>query len=93
MKTIITGTKIHCDECHHEFDGLPPDHHNKPCPQCGLGVLINDADLEIWNALVAMANAVQGIGEDNTPAAPLIEVKARINTAALRGQSPGKAGA
>jgi len=64
----ITEVRIHCDTCHHEFPGQPPDWHNKDCPKCGAPDIITDRDMAIWlhmNALREAANEWIGdVGEN-----------------------------
>ena len=54
MTDGIEESQIQCDErgCNFitsvEWDNVP-DWHNAPCPSCSKGVLINDADLAMWN--------------------------------------------
>ena len=38
--------RVHCDECHHEFEGEPIDYLDKACGVCGQGILVTQADLD-----------------------------------------------
>ena len=40
---------VRCDEpsCGYKFKDFPRKHHNKPCPRCGKGILINDDELAV----------------------------------------------
>ena len=59
----VEGTRIHCDTCHHEFPGEPPDWHNKPCPECSAPNIISDQDMAIWTGMrnaMALVNRLVG---------------------------------
>lgn len=68
MKAIeVKSTKIHCDTCHHEFDGCPYDWHSKPCPACGADGIINDSDIEKWEAMHELMDIINGLVGDVDP--------------------------
>ena len=51
-------TIIHCDSCHHEFEGDPAEHHNISCEYCG-AILIDDEDLSVWYEVLKLeANGI-----------------------------------
>lgn len=81
----IAGIKIHCDTCHHEFEGNPRMWLNKECPRCGAADIINDADIEALNALETLANAINSVAVNPGEGEPLIKGQFTLNTAALRG--------
>lgn len=77
----LLQTTIHCDECGHEFPGNVQEWHNKPCPKCGAGVLVTDADIAVWSGLRALVDLSNALFPNATKADT---VHVRINTAPLR---------
>lgn len=57
-----------------------PHWHNKACPACGEGVVINDDDLAAWHVASAMIHMTNAID----PEGKLPRVKVHIDTAPLR---------
>lgn len=55
------------------------DWHNKPCPECGDGVIVNDEDLSVFYAMASIAMMGRAIYPGQKPKSYV-----RINTECLR---------
>lgn len=79
----MTNAKVKCDEPGCGWgQGCAPDDipqwHKKPCPQCGKGEIISDADLIMFRMVEAWESATREVAPD----APVVAYK--IDTAGLR---------
>ena len=65
MKAVtFQNTRIHCDTCHHEFNGDPEQWLNKPCPKCQAPNIITDGDIRTWKVMHGIADVVNGLFGD-----------------------------
>lgn len=92
--TICKGGAVRCDEPGCDWESTAADHdevkqwHNKPCPRCGRGVIVNDEEMGVLNALVGifgLFDSLFGSGELIDADAPHAVIRTEINTAHMRG--------
>jgi hypothetical protein len=85
MKAAAENASLHCDvapcdwsqPC--EFDDIPK-WHKKPCPKCGKGEIVSDADVIVCR----MVQAAIAATNDIDPEGKLPRATMRVNTAMLR---------
>lgn len=81
----VDRTRINCDEPNCSW-GLEikhenvPEYHNKSCPNCGGGVLVNDVDLAFWEFVTAALQVQKQL--DPNDVEPKVTIK--VDTASLR---------
>lgn len=81
MKAMsIERTLIHCDTCHHEFEGEVGEWHNKPCPDCGAPNIITDSDMEMWARTQAMMELVNLVMGDVAPSDKYVKLTFATNS-------------
>jgi len=75
---FITNVKVKCDKCgwilavdHKEI----PSWHNKQCPQCNDCIIVNDGDLELYQAMLIISALQNELNPD-----PKDMVKVRISS-------------
>ena len=76
---------IKCDEtgCDWQINIDPnevPEWHNKTCPTCNEGIIINDDDMVAWNSMMAIVHFNAAIDPDEK----LDRVTCVVDTAVLR---------
>lgn len=64
-----------------------PEWHNKPCPSCSNGVIINDTDMSAWNTLMALKHFSAAIDPDEK----MERTSVVIDTAELRCEKEDRA--
>lgn len=74
------NTKIHCDTCHYEFEGTPPEWAGEPCPKCGAPDIITKQDLLIWNRLRATAKFVNELVGDIPEDLETVSINIKVDT-------------
>lgn len=85
MNAETTNGSVHCDEsgcgwtekC--DFADVPK-WHKKPCPKCGRGVIVSDADMIVFR----LAEAAVTVSNEIDPEGKLPRATYRVNTAPLR---------
>ncbi len=63
---MMRETLVKCDECGWIKDTKPEevlDWHNKPCPQCQRGVIINDQEAALFRKLLVISNVSDYFGK------------------------------
>jgi hypothetical protein len=80
----ISATKIVCDSCGYEFD-CPfeeiPSWQGIGCPLCEAPDIVDDKDMEIWNA----TNIIASLQSLIDPEGKLEGKTVKLNTAELKG--------
>lgn len=83
--------RLRCDACawveQAAFDDIP-SWDGKPCPACGKGLPIGDADMEAWQGIVQLEQA--GLARPVVPGEPTADgyVRLHVDTARLRPAPP-----
>lgn len=82
----IENSAVVCDEegCDWkqevEYDAIPT-FHNMPCPKCGKGVIVNDADMQAYEFVKELLKAQNLVDPDSV----LPRTTMTIDTSKLRG--------
>ena len=85
MKAEATNGSVHCDEAGCgwsepvEFADVPK-WHKKPCPKCGRGEIVSDADMIVYR----LTEVAVTVTNDLDPDGKLPRLTYRVNTAGLR---------
>lgn len=88
----VTDTWIHCDTCHYEFYGEPPEWHSKPCPACGAENIVSDQDMAAWRTMHGLMGAVNEIVGDLPDDDDEGSITFTFDTAGLRPNTRRQAG-
>jgi hypothetical protein len=74
-----------CDEpgCGWTIPGVQddiPKFHNKPCPKCGKGIIVNDFELDLFKKIVSVqSNKADGCVEVHFDSAPVRAARRESN--------------
>lgn len=89
-RPLRAPARLRCDACKWEsqvaFVDIP-SWHGKPCPACGKGTPIGDADMEAWRGIVQLEQA--GLARPAVPGEPTADgyVRLHVDTARLRSEA------